>query len=747
MGMSAGQARLLSITAKLTDNELRSQMITNSKLRLSDKSSEISDKYMNSLNSQQLMLANYNDSGDKNYEKLTVNSLLSFSELKNQYCLVNSYGKILALPEDIKNYENSSSLDMFLSYYVDSTENDEYYEYLKHLYGSNYSDFFNSEDYYDIFNTLSDTGTDLINKAVTYDDITNTYSSNISLIQKDSSGVLQKDSNGCYILDITAYQELINTPWKVNAGLSGKLCGGEFGKWFAAVDDMPVIEFPEKPDQSQYQMQINTVSSLWNDFLSAIGKGGCWDEANTRPKTGNHIEHILTHLLESGETYTTSDGKTFTMLTDADGHTSTAGQSDGNWEFEQEQQAQALRNIFKSNSALSEIQQSIIDTYYKSVVMYGYASNKSAMGITGTTVNFAKTDADKQADNTEVENKLAIFNAAETLLNQFKEIEAQAQADKDAATADYNDKKALYEASIGTSMEEQCKTDMLAAKTVKTNAETAYNTAKTNRENYESGNYINAKNDYDAAVAEQAVEYKVCSASDTGNDARLMAETVDLLDRIKNAVQYQWVDDTAAFANAVASYNSQILNLQSQLDSKLVLWAENIENKRENFKTELDKLNNIPLEALDKNDSKYQWYKNLWFRMGSGEKQNYKEIDLNLINNSEWLQFALEHGILTLEQAVFSETGSLQYPEIGTYDWESVSYTNAPDFVSQENESAIALAEAKYKNEMQEIENKDKKYDQDLKKLDTEHSALQTEYESLKSTIDKNVERSFKAFS
>ena len=133
--------------------------------------------------------------------------------------------------------------------------------------------------------------------------------------------------------------------------------------------------------------------------------------------------------------------------------------------------------------------------------------------------------------------------------------------------------------------------------------------------------------------------------------------------------------------------------------------------------------------------------------MGSGEKQNYKEIDLNLINNSEWLQFALEHGILTLEQAVFSETGSLQYPEIGTYDWKSVSYTNAPDFVSQENESAIALAEAKYKNEMQEIENKDKKYDQDLKKLDTEHSALQTEYESLKSTIDKNVERSFKAFS
>lgn len=48
---------------------------------------------------------------------------------------------------------------------------------------------------------------------------------------------------------------------------------------------------------------------------------------------------------------------------------------------------------------------------------------------------------------------------------------------------------------------------------------------------------------------------------------------------------------------------------------------------------------------------------------------------------------------------------------------------------------------------MREIQNEDKKFDQDLKKLDTEHSALQTEYESVKSVIDKNVERSFKAFS
>ena len=81
------------------------------------------------------------------------------------------------------------------------------------------------------------------------------------------------------------------------------------------------------------------------------------------------------------------------------------------------------------------------------------------------------------------------------------------------------------------------------------------------------------------------------------------------------------------------------------------------------------------------------------------------------------------------------------------YTWNSIIYSNASDIVSVEDSAAIARAEVDYENTLREIENDDKKLDQDLKKLDTEHSALQTEYESIKSVIDKNVERSFKAFS
>ena len=168
-----------------------------------------------------------------------------------------------------------------------------------------------------------------------------------------------------------------------------------------------------------------------------------------------------------------------------------------------------------------------------------------------------------------------------------------------------------------------------------------------------------------------------------------------------------------------------------------------------------DALSKIPeKEILDESDPRCEWYKNLWYRMGgisetqkADNDNKYKVLDESLMNNAEWLQFAFEHGVLSMEQVSFSENGSITYPNMGTYDWVSIQYNNATDISSAQNDLAIAKAEAKYQNALNEIEQQDKKYDQDLKKLDTEHSALQTEYDSVKSVIDKNVERSFKAFS
>ena len=65
MGLAASQARLLTITSRLSSNELRQQNIANAKMRLSNDSDKISQEYSNALNNQTLKFngapLNYDD--------------------------------------------------------------------------------------------------------------------------------------------------------------------------------------------------------------------------------------------------------------------------------------------------------------------------------------------------------------------------------------------------------------------------------------------------------------------------------------------------------------------------------------------------------------------------------------------------------------------------------------------------------------------------------------------------------------
>ena len=59
MGLAASQARLLSITSRISDNELRAQLINNQKMRLATESSQVSENYISALNKSKLVFANY----------------------------------------------------------------------------------------------------------------------------------------------------------------------------------------------------------------------------------------------------------------------------------------------------------------------------------------------------------------------------------------------------------------------------------------------------------------------------------------------------------------------------------------------------------------------------------------------------------------------------------------------------------------------------------------------------------------
>ena len=164
-----------------------------------------------------------------------------------------------------------------------------------------------------------------------------------------------------------------------------------------------------------------------------------------------------------------------------------------------------------------------------------------------------------------------------------------------------------------------------------------------------------------------------------------------------------------------------------------------------------------------------QWYVNLWNRMngvsnfkgGFGDngaydpdagwasksmtEQSWAVLKDGDMNSPEYLKYAIENGLITLEQVQFKDISSNEQG-IKNASWVSIVFSNAQDITEVKDETAIAKAEVEYNKVLKEVEIKDKQYDSDLKKLDTEHNALQTEYDSIKTVLEKNVERSFKAF-
>ena len=130
-------------------------------------------------------------------------------------------------------------------------------------------------------------------------------------------------------------------------------------------------------------------------------------------------------------------------------------------------------------------------------------------------------------------------------------------------------------------------------------------------------------------------------------------------------------------------------------------------------------------------DAKAQWYTNLFEKM---QESGYQKIEAGLTKSPEWIQYALESGLLSMVQ-VNDE-----------YQWVSTMYSNCSDITEDTIEIEITRAEAEYKRETQKIQAKDKRFDMELKNIDTEHNSLQSEYDSIKSVIDKNVQRHFKLF-
>lgn len=561
MGMSASQARLLTITGRLTDNELRSQTITNSKLRLAQKSSEASQIYMDALNSEKLTYKYYNDNGESASYNLTPAFLYSYEPLKNQYSIQNASGQNLVSATDAKNYEETDSL----------------YEFLKR-YG---------------------------------------------LIE----GYTRTET------------ETVTNP--------------EYNAWVVSHDAW--VKSEPKPDdyttttETEVTKRINT-SPIYPELTGKLG--GCFGIA---VNGNNCYMHVLSALIGVGE-HTTSDGHTYNIYYKED----KCEEHNEDWCW----------NTYSRNSEEigDDLRQSLYTDELSKEAYNGYIkADYGNVKCTGS-----GTDTEKYGNN--VYQKIVDF---------LWEVHDEYRVGHNTGDIANPDSLArffyLIEFDLGDSY------------------------TKT---------YTETNTELDSGAYEEA--HKKWEESEPGEPPKTITKTKTIDDiAINDKSKGQWYTNLWYMMNGSETANVVVEDKDSE---------ENL------FK----------VNGAEKN-------------LKMSNSSNYKVIDDQLFTSNEWLTFALKNGIVTLKQASYfnpaTDSGKVAELNSEGYFWNSTAYSSTTDIVAVEDEVAIAKAEVKYKNTTTEIENQDKKFDQDLKKLDTEHNALQTEYESLKSVIDKNVDRSFKAFS
>ena len=625
MGMSASQARLLSITGRLTNNEFRAQTITNAKLRLAEKSEEASDAYLEALGSKELMFMDYDGNGDSMKINLTPAALYDYAPMKNQYMIENTAGKFLISYTDAQNFETSKDLFSFLkkydlSYDVTDTVNEKIKAEWQEKRDKLYADF---EKRHAEWEKLMEEWDQKAEDTSLYDKFSAAVGKSEDYVNKPESE-LPGDEHGCYAHALN--------PHDANSASCYLHVLGHLLDYNGA----------KSCNEAPY-------TTTTGDTLSAFGEQGymghqvdtlmieCSEIINEKDANGNY-----TRLCDKTDDYQEIYGVE-NRLTKAKADHDAGNISDLRWKIEQLVSDYYYDN--KGNMKVKPLKQKIVDLAYLTM-NWGPNCGSAPSNEEWNNPDDAIAQASEHANDGE-------FPASELSRKEMVDI-----------LINFTDGD-LKSMSTSEPPPEPVWTEPDPPK--------LYEGLAFLRDQEKSQWYTNM--------------WHALNGSDTSNKVDLINfdnENIDYYDKIPVDVrsEYRFI----------------------------------VENKTKDTK-----------------------------------QTNYKLIDKNLEGSAEWLEFALEHGIVSLVQAQYynpdEDSNKTANCNADGFKWNSIVYTSARDIISQQDQQAIAIAEITYKNTLQEIENEDKKHDQDLKRLDAEHTALQTEYESIKEVISKNTDRSFKAFS
>ncbi|MBP3847574.1 hypothetical protein J6I39_07485 [bacterium] len=590
--MSSSQARLLSITARLTDNEFHSQRLTNEQMKLSSLTEDARMEYSKALDSTKLMFTTFNDSGMSDSVQLTPNMLYSYQPTKNQYAISNAAGKILVTATDAANFKKSKTLIDFLQCY-DST------------------------------------------------------------------------------IGPQEYEDLAENP--------------EYQNYLDALDAW-YLDKPKKDDEQFYDSGAK--NELYQNFESAASS--CFNNAVSASTYSGCYLHVLAHMIDltlddSGKpigypkNYTTTTGDSVVIQS---GEITGSAINSANQTPNMVGVSNAIANGFDFD------ENGVLD------VIYAYDRNK------------------KQSDN-----------------------------------SDQNQSDTLTQTLLSKGYSQDVVDDIIST--------------------LSSDKLL----DGTATDADKLLSNYCLAPNGTPMLKTLKQKCIDLFYAVENRV----ADYNSVLKPIIYSFQDDLVNTFKKFVPQR--YADAISKWEALKPEEVSMFVNVTKKRIIIPDKeKSQWYTNLWYRMNGSktpqiiasqlmeedydttstyytledEPKNPENIntnkyfsilDGNLATSSKWISDAVSQGVITMERVQCDRSN-----KENKISWDSIIYTNAIDISSEDDSSGISSAEAKYQMILNEVNLKDKRYQSMLKKLDTEHNALQTEYESVKSAMQKNIERSYKAF-
>ena len=705
MGMAASQARLLSITSRIADNELRAQIVNNSKMRLAIESSRVSEQYVSALNSATMMMSNYDTAGNSQYQQLSFNALTAYSSHNNQYGLVNANGKILVSENEAKLYKDANGdLEGYLA-----------------LHNLEYTSKYFTED--------------------TFRDQDGNPASNVQIVGYSAIG--EEYTIGTYSLEDlkTIYEGGTTTDGVSHVGYDQALMSDKYLNFSSLYTEYELAKF-DLDVKVAADLNASYLGTGWNNALTTAQ--GSATGANVRAAhtdLNNKLNSLVSAgLLSTGSEFYTSIKSVLDSLTFNSSNQVTQTKTNN---------AQIKKTIANNGNTDSSGNPLYDHTY---TINFGPTTEDSSVNTvyafiaTGTRAN-QSSNSTTLIDVDGVSYTLAVntdyLNLQKNVYTEGYEITITSSDSSYPFNITFNEKitESVYDESAGTNSTSSTTTTY----TLKTGS-TQQNSTGTNLTETTT---IEANIPAEITLGVISMLYTkyqdgVVDAIAANYASRSSGDTRDAYNRYNTAVN-NLVNAVYGTGNTFNKDNAMYLN-----DIGWILAKEQGGAREFQTGTTFQNIKDIYImdclfneygepaygwvdtaDPTENADSKVQWYTNLFNRM----KEGFSVLENGLASSNEWIQFALESGLVTMEQVD------------STNLWKSTIYSNCSDITEVTDDVAVARAEAEYNKAMKNIENKDQRYDIELKNIDTEHNSLQTEYDSVKSVIDKNIERSFKIYS